>query len=251
MHRAFQLGKSPDVTRRHLEEHLSFEPSGGDHVPQQVDDILPLRGDLHFDDRVIQQVAPVVRRSAAQVVRCPQGEQLHGSQAGVGVHEHLAHVREVGHRHAVQPAVGGVGDGFVEGVCADADRSPSQVVLADIDRVKTHVPGVPADRQGLVLAHRVVVQSILPDIVLAVGHVADQLVLLITVISDEKDILSILRHLAKGRDHAGQVGVADVVFLAVGQVAAIRLPGQCHFRRVDVRPVFALGQPEGEHAAFL
>ena len=114
-------------------------------------------------------------------------------------------------------------DGLVEGMGADADGSPAQVVLADVDRVESRVPGILSDRQDIVLGDRVVMQGILADIVLAVGDVADQLVLFFAVIGDEEDVLAAVRHLAEGGDHGGQVGVADIVFFAVGQVAAIRL----------------------------
>ncbi len=79
------------------------------------------------------------------------GEQPHGRQAGVGVDEHLLDVGEFGDELAVQVAVGGVVDGLVEGVGADADGGPAQVELAHVDRIQGRIPGALPAGEDLVV----------------------------------------------------------------------------------------------------
>ncbi len=251
MHRALQFGQGADVAGRHLEESIALEALGGDHIPEQVDDLLALGGDFHLDDGVVEQVAPVVRGGGAEVVGGAQREQFHRHQAGVGVHEHLADVREVGDGHVVQAAVGGVADGFIKSVRADADGGPAQVVFADVDRVEARIPGLRAALQDFIGANGVIAQQELADVVLAGSDVFEQLVVFAAIIGHEEDIVAAIGHFAKSRDHRGQVGVADVIFLAVGPVAAIRLGRETHLSRVDVRPVRALREPKGEHGPLL
>ena len=153
-----ELRQRADVAAGHLEVHVALEALGGDHVPEQIDDLLALGRDLHLHDRVVEQVAPVARRRRAHVVAGALRHQLHRDQARVRVAEHALHVREVGHVHAVEVAVGGVRDRLVEGVGRDPDRGPAEVVLADVDRVERRVPGFVAARKDVVLGDRVVVQ---------------------------------------------------------------------------------------------
>ena len=65
---ALELGQGADVAGRHLEVHVLLEALGGDDVPQQVDHLFALGGDLHLDHRVVEQVAPVLGRGDAHVV---------------------------------------------------------------------------------------------------------------------------------------------------------------------------------------
>ena len=65
----------------------------------------------------------------------------------------------------------------------------------------------------------------------------------------EEDVLARVGQLAEGRDHRRLVAVADVVLVAVGEVAAVGLRRQLHVGRVEVGAVLALGQPEPEDRA--
>ncbi len=211
-----------------------------------VDDRLALGRDLHLDHRVVEQVAPVVRRCRPHVVRCPEREQLHRDEAHVGVDEQLADMREVGHGAAEQPAVARVVDRLVEGVGADADRGPAEVELADVDGVERGVPGLAAAREDVGVRDRVVVQRKLGDVVLRVADVLDALVLLVARIDDEEHVVVGVADPAEGRDQGRLVAVADVVLAAAGEVGAVRLRHQRHLGRVDVGAVLLLRQAERE-----
>ena len=158
MHRAFELRQRADVDRRLLEVHVLLEALGGDRIPEEIDHGLALRGDFHLHHRVVEQVAPILRRRRAHVVGGAEREELHRHQTRVGVHEHPADVAHVGHVHPVERAVRGVVDRLVEGVRADADRRPSEVELADVHRVEGVVPGVLSLGQDVALRDRIVVQ---------------------------------------------------------------------------------------------
>ena len=147
MDRPLELRQGADVARRHLEDHVLLEALRRDDVPEEVDDLLALGRHLHLHDRVVEEVAPVLERGGAQVVRRPEGEDLHRDEPRPGVDEHPRHVREVGHGHPVEAPSRRVVQRLVEGVLADADRRPAEVVLADVDRVERGVPRLaPADQ---------------------------------------------------------------------------------------------------------
>jgi len=61
---AFKFGQGADVPGRHLKVGVALEALGGDHVPEEVNDLLALESNLHFDHGVIEQVTPVVGRGA-------------------------------------------------------------------------------------------------------------------------------------------------------------------------------------------
>ena len=145
----------------------------------------------------------------------------------------------------------GVMQGFVEGVGADSDRRPAEVVLADVHGVERRVPGLLALREDLGLGDRRVVQREVRDVGLAVHHVLDALELLVLGVDREEDVVLSACDLAEGRDECRPVGVADVVLLAPRPVAAVGLGHQLHLGRVDVGAVGALGEPEREDPAVL
>ena len=159
---------------------------------------------------------------------------------------------EVGDVHAVQTAVGRVVDGLVEGVGADADGRPAEVVLADVDRVEGGVPGVPARGQDVGLGDRVVAQGVLGDIGLAVDDVLRPAR---SCGGDSRPQRTRSRLypaiLPKVETIGGLVAVADVVLLAVGQIGAVGLWGQRHLGRVDVGPVVPLRKAEGKDGPVL
>ena len=141
--------------------------------------------------------------------------------------------------------------GFVEGVGADADRRPAEVVLADVDGVERRVPGVLPLREDVGFGDRRVVQGEIRDVGLAVDDVLDALEFLVLRVDREEDVVLGACDLSEGRDERRLVGVADVVLLAPRPVAAVALGHQLHFRRVDVGAVGALGEPECEDPALL
>ena len=251
MHRPFELGQGPDVAGRHLEVGLLLESLGGDHVPHVVDDVLALGGDLHLHHRVVEQVAAVVGRGGAHVVGGAQRHQLHGRQAAVGVGEQRLHVGEVGDRHAVEAAVGGVVEGLVEGVGADADGGPAQVELADVDRVEGGVPGGVAPQQDVFRAHFVVGQFVLGHEVLAVHHVLQAGEAGPGGVGGEEAPLAGVGHLAEGGEERGLVPVADVVLAPIGPPGAVAGRSQGHLGGVQVGPVRLLRQSVGEDAPLL
>ena len=255
VHRALELGQGADVARRHLEVHVVLEALGGDDVPQQVDHLFALAGHLHLDQRVVEQIAPVLGRGGAQVVGAAQGEELHGDQPAPGVGEELADVGEVGDLVVEQAARGGVVDRLVEGVGADADRGPAEVELADVDGVERGVPGFAPTRQDVRVGYGVVAQGEMTDVVLRVADVLDAVVALVAGIDDEEDVVvrprPFLGDLAEDRDQRGVVGVADVVLLAPGEVAAVGLRVERHLARVEIGAVLLLREAEGEDAALL
>lgn len=160
---------------------------------------------------------------------------------------------EVGHHSAVQVTVGRVGDRLVEGVGAHSDGTPTQVVLADVDRVEGGVEGFGATMQDVGLGDRVIAQRVIGHIVLRVHHILDQVIPLVLGVGDEEDVLLAFwgaGDLAEGGDHPGHVGVADVVLLAVGGPAAVA-GGKDHVGLIDVGAVGLFGQAEGEHFAGL
>ncbi len=59
MRRPLELGQRADVPGRHLEVGVLLESLGGDDVPEQVDHLLALHGDLHLHHGIVEQVAPV------------------------------------------------------------------------------------------------------------------------------------------------------------------------------------------------
>ena len=164
--RSLKLGQRANIPRGHLKVHVLFKALGRDDVPQQVDDLLALRRHLHLDDGIVEQIAPVLGRSRAHVVGRAQRKQFHRHQARVSLGEHLLDVREIGHGHAIQLAIGGVMDRFVKGMRANADGGPAQIVLADVDRVERGVPrGLPF-RENVRFGDGIIVQRKVGDIVL-------------------------------------------------------------------------------------
>lgn len=130
-----------------------------------------------------------------------------------------------------------------------ADRSPAEVVLADIDRVERRVPGVVALVQDVGLGERVVVEVELADVVLAMYRVLDQPVVRVLRIGDEEGVSVAIGHLAEDRNRCRLVGIADVVLAARRGVAAVRQRRHDHVRGVDVGAVFPFRQSEGEDVA--
>ncbi len=235
----------------HLEVGVLLEALGGDDVPEQVDDLFALHGDLHLHHGVVEQVAPVFGRGRADVVDGPQGEEPHGHQARVGIDEELFDLRELGHGFPEKDAVRGVVDGLVEGVGADPDGGPAQVELAHVDRVERGIPGLLPLLEDLLFLDRVVVQVVLGHVLLARHDVSHQLELFVVRIDGEEDVLARTGDLAEGGDDDGLVGVADVVLVALGQVGAAALGLEHHVGRIDVGAVLPLGEAEGEDPAVL
>ncbi len=249
MHRALELGQGPDVAGGHVEVGVLLEALGRDHVPQEVDDVLALGGDLHLHHRVVEQVAAVVGGGRAHVVGGPQREELHRRQPRVGVDEELADVGEVGDQPAVELPVAGVVDRLVEGVGADADRGPAEVVLADVDRVERRVPGLGPPHEDLGVGDRVVLEPEGGDEHRRVDRVLLQDVFGAVGLDHEEDVLVLARllvgHLAEHRHQRRGVAVADVVLRPVGHIA-VGGRREAHLARVDVGAVGLLGETEGE-----
>ncbi|MDH3517969.1 MAG: hypothetical protein OEM66_03495, partial [Acidimicrobiia bacterium] len=86
--------------------------------------------------------------------------------------------------------MGGVMDGFVEGVGADADRSPAQVVLADVDGIESGVPCLISPGQEVLLPDRVIHEFVFGDEVLAVNDVLDQPIGRIPGVHGEEAVLA-------------------------------------------------------------
>ena len=159
-------------------------------------------------------------------------------------------MREVGDPAAVEDSVVGVGDGFEEGVFADADAGPAEVDLAHVHRRQCGIPCRLADMQDIGCRHRVFVKVERGDIHLAVDHVLDEFVVLVPGVDQEEHVLArvlriVIGELAENAQPAGDVAVADVPLTATG-AEPIGGAGQDHVRGVDVGAVFALGQSEPE-----
>src|SRR5664279_1370452 len=106
--------------------------------------------------------------------------------------------------------------------------------------------------QHVLRAHRVVLQPELGDEHLRLEDVLDQAVVLMLAVDGEEHISIRSVHVrpsTEHRDHSGDVSVTDVVLASGGVEAALPVRGQHHVGAVDVRPVFALRQPECEHRA--
>ncbi len=129
---------------------------------------------------------------------------------------------------------------------ADADAGPAQVEFTHVDGVEGVVPGILAHGKNVRLGNGVIVEGILGHIALHVDDVFDQLEVGFLGADGEENIVPRVRHLAKGGDNGGFVGIADVVFAPVGQIAATRLRGQHHVAGVDVGPMLLLRQTKGE-----
>ena len=251
MHGAFQLGKRPDILGSHLEIHVLLEPFGGNHIPQKVDHLFTLGGHLHLGHGSVEQVAPVLGRRGPDVIRVSQGKQLHGNQPSVRIHKKLPDVGKVRHAFAVKDPVAGVGDGFVKCMGTDADGRPAQVVFAHIDGVQGRVPGIAPPGEDVFFANGIPLQGILGHIVLGADHVFNQIVVLVPGVCHEEHIFIGLRVLAKGRHQGSLVGVADVVFAAVGHILAFPQGCQGHFAGVKVGAVCFFRQAKGKNTAIL
>ncbi len=116
----------------HVEVGVLLEALGSDHVPEQVDHLFGLQGHLHLAGGVVEQIAAVIFAGAPEVVGGAALIDLHAQQTQPGIHEVLAHMRHVGDLHAVEDAVGGMGDGLVEAVFGNADGGRADVELADV-----------------------------------------------------------------------------------------------------------------------
>ena len=219
-------------------KYVSFsKPLAAMTSQSRLIDPLALAGDLHLHDRVEEQEAAVVGRGRAEVVRRAGRVHLHGEQAGVGVGQHPAHVRERRDPAAVEDAVVGVCDGLVERVLGDADRGPAEVDLADVDGGQCGVPRRTAHVQQVGGDHRVVVQDELRDVHLPVDGVLDQLVGRVAGVGEEEHVLAgvlrvVVGELAEDAQARGLVAVADVVLAAVGDPARLRSgSGSCRWSR--------------------
>ena len=94
-------------------------------------------------------------------------------------------------------------------------------------------------------------QGILGHVVLTVDHVLNTIVVLVTRVDGKKDIVVGFRVLAEGGHQGGLVGVADVVFAAVGHVAVPAQGGEHHFGGIEIGAVGFFRKPEGKDAALL
>ena len=100
----------------------------------------------------------------------------------------LLDVREIRHVHLVELAVRRVVDRFVESVRADADGTPAQIVLADVDRIQRRVPRCRSPRDDLGFCHRVVSEFELRDIGLADRYFLRALVGWVCAFGREEDV---------------------------------------------------------------
>ena len=66
-------------------------------------------------------------------------------------------MREIGDSHIIEMSIGSVIDGLVEGVRANANASPTEIVFTDVDGVEGIVPGLLAHGQDVSFADRIVV----------------------------------------------------------------------------------------------
>ena len=255
MYRTFEFGQRPDIGGRPAEVGVAFETARRDDIPQQIDDALALAGHLRLCDRVEQQEAPVVLVRGAEVISRPGGEDLHRHQSCIGVGEHPSHMREIGDPVAVENAVVGVRDGLEEGVLADADTGPAEVDLAHVDRRQGGVEGGLSHVQDVGLRHRIGVQVERGDEHLPGDDVPNQFIGPVAGVDKEEHMLArmlriIVGELAVHAESTGGVAVSDVPLSATG-TEPVGGPAQDHVRGIDVRTVFAFGQPETENVALV
>ena len=181
-------GSSP-ISRATVSKKVSFStPLAAMTSHRRGDDALAFAGDFRLGERAVEQVATVVGGSAAHVVRRAAAHQPHRDQSQVGIGEQPSHVAEVGDERPVQVAIGRVGDRLVHGVGAHADRTPAQVVFADVDGVQGGVERVRAAVQQVGLGDRVVLQRVIGDVVLRIHHVLDQVVAVVLGVGGKEHV---------------------------------------------------------------
>ena len=179
VHRAFEFWQAADIDSGHLKIHVFLKALGRNHVPEKIDHLLALGGDLHLDDRVVQQVPAIVFRGRTHIVGCTQGKQFHGHQPGPCIGKQGFHMREVGDIHIVELAVRRVINGLVKRMRTHANRCPAQVEFTHVDRVQRSIPSVISTGQNLLIGDLIIFQPVLGNIRLAVDHVFDQVVILV------------------------------------------------------------------------
>ncbi len=252
MHGALELGRAPDVAGAHGEIGVLLKALGGDDIPEQVDHLFGLQGHLHLAGGVVEQVAPVLSVGLAEVVGGAALIELHAHQAQPGIHEVLPHMGHVGDLHAVEDAIGGMGDGLVEAVLGHTDGGRADVELADVHGIERRIPGLRAPGEDVVFGDGVIMQGEVGYVLLVGDDVLLQLIGLVAVVGDKEGVVvRAVLDLAQGGDHLGLVAVADVVLLAVGHPGAVAFRGQGRLGGVDVRAMGPLGKAEGEDRPFL
>ena len=174
-------------------------------------------------------------------------------------------MRELGNGMVEQDPVGRMIQRLVEGVRADADGTPAQVILPHVDGIHRRAPRFQALGKDLGLGYLVVVQGIVGHVILGAAHVLDAVIVIAFIIGNEKHVTALvlprfgigqdvaisIGDLAKSRREIGGLAIPDVVLLAFRDVGAIFLRDQFHLGGIQVRPVLLFREAECKHAAFL
>jgi len=127
--------------------------------------------------------------------------------------------------HTVEDTVGCVRDGFIEAVLGNTEGGRADVELADVDGVERGIPRMGPTRENIVVSDGVIMQIEIGYIFLMGDDVLFQFKCLVEVIGDKEGIvICAIFYLAQSRNHQSFITVADVVFLAVGDISA------CAFR---------------------
>ena len=122
---------------------------------------------------------------------------------------------------AKQVTIGGVVNGLVIGMGANADGGITQIELHHVDRVQRIIPSLLTQLGDVIHGNRVIMQAIVRYIVLIVDHVFNALILLVLGIHCEEDVLVSAFHLAEGRHQRGLVAIADVVLLTASDISTL------------------------------
>jgi len=160
-------------------------------------------------------------------------------------------MREVGHIAAVKIAVARMVDGFVKGMGTDPDAGPAQVVLADIDRVQCGVPSLAAGRQDVFIGNRIAVQRILSHIALPMDNTLHQFIIFMVRLHREEDVFIGFGVFPKCGNQGRFVGIADVVFAAVGHIAPFLQRCKGHLGVVQISTVRFFRKAKGKDATFI
>ena len=208
-----------------------FKALGGDHVPQQINHLFGLQGHLHLARGIVEQIAAVIFAGIAEIVGGAALVELHAHNAQPGIHKILLHMRHVRHLHAVEYAVGRMGNGFIKAVFGHADRGRTDIELADVHGIERRIPGMRSAGENIVLGDGVIMKREVGNVFLMGNDVLLQLIGLVAVIGDKEGIVvRAVLDLAQRGDHLRLVAVADIIFFAVGHPGAVILAASGSFQ---------------------
>ena len=250
MHRPLQLGQSANIAGRHLKKQILLKPLRGNHIPQQVNNLLPLRRHLHFHQRVIQKIPAILRRRRTHIIGGAQSKQLHRRQARIRISKQLFNVREVCHIMIKQTTVRSMSNRLIKRMCTHPNRRPTQIIFADIDRIQRRIPGIAPTRKNIGIGDGILMQRVFRHVILRINHILHALKLLMVRLDHKKHIVARVGHLAKGRNQRRFIGIANVILRTIRAIAPIHRP-QRHLTGVQVRPMRFFRKTKGKDRALL